>query len=160
DRLPVERLAGGSLTDWAPQAAALRPEQVGLVELAGDLHYRYLVVAAEQHAAEQAVVDAYNARNGGTARALYDLRDVAYLRPPVEQYLTWTGRTYYKGMAFSDLRRLQFDLETTGLNKYRDRIFMIAVRDSSGFEEVLDGTDEAELLRRFVALVLARDPDV
>ena len=160
DSLAVERLAGGDLAAWAAQATALGPDQVGLVELAGDLHYRYLVVAASLGPVEEAVIDAHNARHGGTARALYDLRDVAYLRPPVEQYLTWTGRTYYKGMAFADLRRLQFDLETTGLNKYRDRIFMIAVRDSSGFEEVLDGTDEAELLRRFVALVLARDPDV
>jgi DNA polymerase I len=160
DGLAVERLGGGELAAWAARAAAMGPDQVGLVELAGDLHYRYLVVANGQSVAEQTVTDAYNARTGGMARALYDLRDVTYLRPPVEQYLTWTGRTYYKGMAFADLRRLQFDLETTGLNKYRDKIFMIAVRDSSGFEEVLDGTDEAELLRRFVALFLARDPDV
>jgi DNA polymerase elongation subunit (family B) len=160
DRLAVDRLSGSDLGAWAAQAATMGPDQVGLVELAGDLHYRYLVVANGQGVAEQAITDAYNARNGGTARALYDLRDVTYLRPPVEQYLTWTGRTYYKGMAFADLRRLQFDLETTGLNKYRDKIFMIAVRDSTGFEEVLDDTDEAELLRRFVALFLARDPDV
>ncbi|HEY7060945.1 MAG TPA: DNA polymerase domain-containing protein [Chloroflexota bacterium] len=160
ERVPVERLEGGDLAAWAPQAAALRPEQVALAELAGDLHYRYLVVAPSLAVAEQAVVDAYNARNGGTARALYDLRDVAYLRPPVEQYLTWTGRTYYKGMAFTDLRRLQFDLETTGLNKYRDKIFMVAVRDSAGFEQVLDSTEEPALLEAFAALFRERDPDV
>jgi hypothetical protein len=84
DGLAVERLPGGELASWAAQAAAMGPDQVGLVELAGDLHYRYLVVAAGQGAVEQAVTDAYNTRNGSTARALYDLRDVTYLRPPVE----------------------------------------------------------------------------
>ncbi len=190
--LPVERLPAG---DFAA-ANRLAPGQVGLVELAGSQHYRYLVLAAGTAAAEQAIVDAANARGVGTshdpspddadgpieepvrrssrsgaARALYDLRDLVYSRPPVEQYLTWTGRTYYKGMAFADLRRLQFDLETTGLYPRQHRIFMIAVRDSTGFEQVLSverraeakeqrDADEAALIRAFVALVRERDPDV
>jgi hypothetical protein len=36
--------------------------------------------------------------------------------PPEEQYLVATGRTYFRGLAFDDLHRLQFDLETTGLD--------------------------------------------
>jgi DNA polymerase, archaea type len=167
DGLAVERLPAGDLE----AASALRPGQVGLVELDGEQHYRYLVLAEGIGAAEQAVVDAANARNGGTARALYDLRDQAYYRPPVEQYLTWTGRTYYKGMAFDDLRRLQFDLETTGLYPRQHRIFMVAVRDSTGFEQVLSvegraetkdarDADEAALIHAFVALLRERDPDV
>ncbi|HZU07550.1 MAG TPA: DNA polymerase domain-containing protein [Chloroflexota bacterium] len=154
--LPVVRLPADALAELTPPAGG----RVGLVELAGDLHYRYLVLAETLDPVEQAVVDAYNAQTGAAARSLYDLREAVYCRPPVEQYLIWTGRTYYKGLAYTDLRRLQFDLETTGLDRYRDRIFLIAVRDSTGFERVLEGDDEAALLREFVALVRARDPDI
>src|SRR5207237_1298993 len=52
--------------------------------------------------------------------------------PPDEQYLVATGRTYFRGLAFDDLRRMQFDLETTGLDAARDRIFLVAVRDPAG----------------------------
>jgi len=52
---------------------------------------------------------------------------------PIEQFLTLTGRTFFRDMAFEDLRRLQFDLETTGLDEERDRIFMISMRDNSGW---------------------------
>ena len=34
--------------------------------------------------------------------------------PPEEQYLVATGRTYFRDLAFDELRRLQFDLETHG----------------------------------------------
>ena len=144
-------------------ARALGPGEVGLVALAGDLHYRYLVLGYGLAAVEQAVVEAHNARTGQQARSLYDLRDVVYARSAVEQYLIGTGRTYYKGLGYHHLRRLQFDLETTGLNRYRDQIFMIAVRSSDGWEQVLDIADlgdEPALLHRFVELVREHDPDV
>jgi DNA polymerase I len=144
-------------------ARQLRPGEVGLVELRGDLHYRYLVLGYGLAAVEQAVVAAYHARTGEQARGLYDLRDVVYARSPVEQYLIGTGRTYYKGLGYHDLRRLQFDLETTGLNRFADQIFLIAMRGSDGWEAVLDLAelgDEAALLRRFVELVREYDPDV
>src|SRR5207302_8930050 len=54
------------------------------------------------------------------------------------------------------------DLETTGLNEDRDRIFMVSMRDSSGWQEALDtgSLSEAHLLERFVELIQVRDPDV
>ncbi|MBV9545042.1 MAG: ribonuclease H-like domain-containing protein [Chloroflexi bacterium] len=57
---------------------------------------------------------------------------------------------------------MQFDLETTGLDEERDRIFMISVKDSQGCNESLDSghLTEQELIRRFVELVRRRDPDV
>jgi DNA polymerase, archaea type len=81
----------------------------------------------------------------------------------VEQYLIASGRNYFRGLQFSDLHRLQFDLETTGLDPETSRIFMVSVRDSSGFEAVLEAaevTDEAQLIRDLIALILERDPDV
>jgi DNA polymerase elongation subunit (family B) len=85
--------------------------------------------------------------------------------PPEEQYLVATGRTYFRGLAFDDLHRLQFDLETTGLDAKRDRIFMVAVRDPAGETHVLEAEGrgdeaEAELIRRLVTTIQAADPDV
>jgi DNA polymerase elongation subunit (family B) len=85
--------------------------------------------------------------------------------PPEEQYLVATGRTYFRDLSFDDLSRMQFDLETTGLNPDRDRIFMIAVREPSGATATLevpsDGSaGEAALIRELVARVKAVDPDV
>lgn len=66
-----------------------------------------------------------------------------------------TGRTYFGGMAFEDLARLHFDLETTGLDPRQDRIFLIAVRHPDGTTETLEaegGDDraEAELIEQLV----------
>ena len=84
---------------------------------------------------------------------------------PEEQYLVATGRTYFRGLDFHQLHRMQFDLETTGLDPARDRIFMIATRDPFGAVEVLEarGADEAaeaDLIRRLAAKIAAADPDV
>lgn len=75
--------------------------------------------------------------------------------------LTLSGRTLFKGMVYEDMLRMQFDLETTGLssNAYGSRILLIAVSDSTGFKDVLEG-EERNLLQRFVELVAERDPDV
>ena len=51
---------------------------------------------------------------GSSARARR--RTTVLALPPEEQYLVATGRTYFRDLAFDDLRRLQFDLETTGLD--------------------------------------------
>jgi DNA polymerase, archaea type len=76
-----------------------------------------------------------------------------------EQYLMQTGRTCFKGLEYHDLRRLQFDLETTALSPKDGEIFLIAVRDSSGFETLLEGS-EADLIRALVDTIQNRDPDV
>ncbi len=138
-------------------------------ELDGPGHLRYVVSAANGRALEAAVLEGASRRLGRTLTRLADLGDDEYLSvPPEEQYLVATGRTYFRGLAFDDLHRMQFDLETTGLDAGCERIFMIAIRDNRGFTAVLDTKDggledtaaEADLLRRFAAVVRERDPDV
>ena len=92
-------------------------------------------------------------------------KEAILVLPAEEQYLVATGRTYFRDLTFDQLHRMQFDLETTGLDPERDRIFMIAVRDQTGVAELLEATGEgdaaeAELIRRLVAKVNAADPDV
>src|SRR5688572_19629499 len=69
-----------------------------------------------------------HAQDGRRLRALRDLgKDRLLLLPPDEQYLVATGRNYFRGLSFDQLHRLQFDLETTGLDAAVDRVIMIAV---------------------------------
>jgi DNA polymerase elongation subunit (family B) len=137
-------------------------------ELDGHGHLRMLVSATNGGALEAAVLRGASARLGRHVTRLADLGDDACLwLPPEEQYLVATGRTCFRDLAFDDLHRLQFDLETTGLDPRRDAIFLIAVRDSRGMECVLDvgdgeptRTTEADLIRRLAALIREHDPDV
>ena len=97
------------------------------------------------------------------------------LTDPVQQYLTATGRTLFKGMDFAELRRMQVDIETFCTEGYEfsnaerpgDHLMAIAVSDSSGWEELIlvkagAGLDRSEkaALERLTALVKERDPDV
>jgi DNA polymerase elongation subunit (family B) len=120
------------------------PRDVTVRELSGPGELRYLV-------------------SGEDGRQLQYCRDLgkahALVLPAEEQFLVATGRTYFQGLRFDDLRRLQFDLETTGLDPERDRIFLIAVRDPAGAVEVLEG-DEPHLIARLAERIRVTDPDV
>ena len=85
------------------------------------------------------------------------------LRSPVEQYLVRSRRTLFKGMVFSDLRRLQIDIETTGLDPHdpESQIIVVAIRSGASVEEIFSlRTHEAELLERVTERVRELDPDV
>jgi DNA polymerase, archaea type len=65
-------------------------------------------------------------------------------------------------MTYHDLHRLQFDLETTSLDPARGRIFLVAIRDNRGFEQVLEAAtpeEEAKLIHTLCKLIRERDPD-
>jgi DNA polymerase elongation subunit (family B) len=161
-----------SLRDVSHLGRRLRPERDGAApgcvtyrELEGPGELRWLVRADDARTISDAVLRGASRRYGRALVHLRELgRDEAIALSPEEQYLVASGRTYFRGLEFDDLRRLQFDLETTGLDFERDRIFMVAVRDSSGHTDVLeaerDGDEaEASLLRRLVARIHEADPD-
>lgn len=135
-------------------------------ELKGPGELRYLVSAGEARTLTSAVLQGAARRLGRRIGHLRDLGQEAVLAlPPEEQYLVSTGRTYFRDLSFDQLHRMQFDLETTGLDPNCNRIFMVAVRDPSGVIEVLEAHDdgdaaEAELIGRLIAKVQAADPDV
>ncbi len=135
-------------------------------ELDGPGALRFHVSANSAKVLITAVVRAAAQRLGRRIEHIGDISKSSILALPAEeQYLVESGRAYFHGLAFDQLHRLQFDLETTGLNADRDRIFMIAVRDPRGRVDVLeaataDDRGEADLIRRLVAAIQTADPDV
>lgn len=136
-------------------------------ELEGEGALRYLVDAADGTTLREAVLRGARATLGARIESLRDLGSACVLSlPPEEQYLVATGRTYFRNLRFDQLRRLQLDLETTGLDAQHDRVFLVAVRSPAGKAQTLevDGplTDRTErtLLQRLVEYVRAEDPDV
>ncbi len=87
---------------------------------------------------------------------------VLAIKSPITQYLVGTGNTMFKDMAFGDLRRLQLDIETLGLDpgEPEAEVIMIALRQGDQEDVLVQETTEAELLERLVEAIQRLDPDV
>lgn len=136
-------------------------------ELGGPGELRYLVSAEHFSTLTSAVCTGASRRLGKSINHIRELdeNDQVLALPLDEQYLVASGRTYFKDLSFDDLRRMQFDLETTGLDASHDRVFMISVRYPDGRTDTLeaathDDAGEAELIRRLVTSIRDCDPDV
>jgi DNA polymerase, archaea type len=137
------------------------------VELAGDFRFRYLVTFGSAAALEAAKrhLRAVSGKSPSAAEAPYFV-----LTDPIEQHLMLTGTSFFMGLEFQALRRLQLDIETytsggfefASAGREGDRITAVAITDSEGFERVLDGRamDERAMLEELVRIVRERDPDV
>jgi DNA polymerase elongation subunit (family B) len=129
--------------------------------LEGDAGYRFLLSAPSFQAIEDALIVGAG-RLGRPIARLRDLGDEIHQLGFVEQYLVATGRTYFRGLAYPDLSRMQIDLETTSLDPAQGYVFLAAVRHGD-FEATLEAPqpeDEAAVLADLFALVRERDPDV
>ncbi len=149
-RLQAQTLAGAE-----PDAAFTYEE------LPGDGIFKFLIQTRHWTNLKNAIMEGAK-RDGREARSLNDLQDY-YALGLTEQYLIATGKTCFKGLEYRDLVRLQFDLETTGFRASDSRIILIAVRDSTGFEALLEAPeprDEAQAIRDLVRIIQQRDPDV
>ena len=172
-RVHVWRRVDGALV---PEQVAFRPwllvdsvaglvdgpqrDRVTVRELAGDGELRYVVRADDMATLSSAVIRAASRRLGQPVNHVRDLGDSVLVLPAEEQYLVATGRTMFRGLALTDVRRMQIDLETTGLDPQHDRIFLCAIRAPDGEVALLEDTDEARLVAAIVAHVRAIDPDV
>src|SRR5690349_13420369 len=127
-------------------------------KLKGDLKFNWLVT-----------VDSWKElialRNGlKSAR-----RDFFAFSDPIQQYLTATGRTLFKDLAFEELKRMQLEVLAVAGGAdpaTNDHIMSIALSDNTEWEELIvvdpNNIEESErnALRRLTAVVKERDPDV
>ena len=69
--------------------------------------------------------------------------------PPSEQFLIQSGKRLFKGIDdYNGLHRLQFDLETAGLDASRHEIFQVGIKDNHGFEIILETKGDTPKERR------------
>lgn len=88
---------------------------------------------------------------------------------PVEQYMIRSGKRLFKGYDnYDDLKRLQFDIETDGLNPEIHGINQIGIRTNKGFEKIITVTgvgqerrdNEIKAIIEFVSILASEKPDV
>jgi len=78
-------------------------------------------------------------KNGGVDLFNQDFRKYFVTFSPAEQYLIQTKKRLFKGIEdYNDTHRLQFDLETEGLDARTQPVFQIGIKDNRGFEYVLE----------------------
>ena len=155
------------------------------VKLDGSNYYQYLCIFhkwSDMRAALRKVTENLPQRDsfghGGTAAFTVDYspeggrsdkaEEVYVKLDPVFQFLMQAGITLFKDMEFTELRRMQLDIETFSkfnfsvASRPEDRIILISLSDNSGWEYVIDGREksEAEMLTELVEIITRRDPDV
>lgn len=88
---------------------------------------------------------------------------------PIEQFMMETGKRQFKGYDdYDQLLRMQFDLETEGLDPKHDCISQIGIRTNRGFEKILpvigEGQEkldnEIKALEEFFNIIKDIKPDV
>ncbi len=138
-----------------------------LEPLSGDNDLRYIAIFDSWQACLRAR-DYLQKISGRTSSSL----DAPYLflSDPAHQYLLLTGKTLFKGLAYSDIHRMALDIETACAPGFEfsnplrneDRIISISLMDNRGYSEVLFGRElsEKEMLEALVERILRLDPDV
>ena len=137
------------------------------IPLEGDAFYSTLV-EVEDWTTLQSLIRFLKKRTGagpGDPRGPY-----LVITDRVTQFLLRSGKTLFKGMAYSDIHRLQLDIETRctpgfefpNAEREGDRIIMVSLSDSTGWETCLSGhrMDERTLLEQLIQTIRLRDPDV
>jgi hypothetical protein len=93
----------------------------------------------------------FNSRNDyrdATSGLSNDDYSVLAIRSPITQFLVRSGITLFKDMQFEQLRRLQLDIETLGLDPTipEAEVIMVALRQDDHEEVLIQETNEAEHL--------------
>ena len=124
-------------------------------KLRGDLKYGWLITVDSW---KELIALRNGLKNAG--------RDFFALTDSIQHYLTATGRTLFKDLAFEELKRMQIEVLSTDGSGDSDHVMSIALSDNTGWEELIivdaNNVEESErnALRRLTALVKERDPDV
>jgi DNA polymerase elongation subunit (family B) len=124
-------------------------------KLRGDLSYAWLITVDSW---KELIALRNGLKNVG--------RDFFAFTDPIQHYLTATGRTLFKDLAFEELKRMQIEVLSTDGSSDSDHIISIALSDNTGWEELIvvdpNNIEESErnALRRLTALIKERDPDV
>lgn len=99
-----------------------------------DKGFKFLVTCSESHSKLNWFFKegGFNPREGDNSKLIFKFA-------PDEQFMIQTGKRLFKGFEdYDDLHRLQFDLETQGLDPMGNPIFQIGIRDNRGYERIIE----------------------
>jgi DNA polymerase elongation subunit (family B) len=119
-------------------------------KLRGDLKYAWLITV---NSWKELIALRNGLKNAG--------RDFVAFTDPIQHYLTATGRTLFKDLAFEKLKRMQLEVLAND-----EQIMSIALSDNTGWDELIivdsNNLEESDrnAIRRLTALIKERDPDV
>jgi len=148
------------------------PKSFWLKKLEGSNFYQYICAFQRVHDMWDAVRYVLEKINQAQERRIDSYTDTEhiFLRPDTNtQFLMQSGKTLFKGMEFSDIYRMQLDIETyskaykfSNAERPEDRIILISLSDNRGWETVLGGkqVDEKDLLSQCIDIIQKKDPDV
>ncbi|MBQ9338140.1 MAG: DNA polymerase II [Lentisphaeria bacterium] len=141
---------------------------IRVTELAGSGDFRFKAEFdnADQYDEAVAMLKKTTGFSGGQLNAPFRL-----FSDQMQQFLIQHDLRLFTGMAFPEVRRMQFDIETLcspgydfpNADREADAVIIISMSDSTGWEKVLSLADfpsEKELLEAFAETVRERDPDI
>ena len=151
-------------------------EKFWVVALGGTNYYQCLVIFKSWKTHKSAFDFINKKRYGDTtennSKNAFSSSSLVYNKgDSITQYLLQSGKTLFKGMMFTDLYRIQIDIETNYDPERKrgktsgysdDEIIIVSMSDSRGWEAVLHSKNrsEKELLEECVSLIMTMDPDV
>src|SRR6516225_216685 len=124
-------------------------------KLRGDLKYGWLITVDSW---KELIALRNGLKNAG--------RDFFAFTDPIQHYLTATGRTLFKDLAFEELKRMQIEVLSINGSGDTEHIMSIALSDNTEWQELIvvdtNNIEESErnALRRLTGLIKERDPDV
>ncbi len=129
-------------------------------ELAGNNHYRNVVVFDNW-------TNYYDAVRTVERNADQPFPPLVQVSNPAQQYLMQSGKTLFKQMQLSDVRRMQLDIEVSSNGSFpvasrkSDEVIIVALSDNTGWEHLVHShKTEADLLSEVITIIRDRDPDV
>ncbi len=141
-------------------------------ELQGENYYRYVCAfkrLSDMWDAIRFIVEKVNRTSQKKIESYTEIEQIHLKADTSTQYLIQSGKTLFKGMQFSDLHRLQLDIETysrsykfSNAGRSEDRIILISLSDNRGWEKTLGGKNVSEptLLEECIRIIRENDPDV
>jgi DNA polymerase, archaea type len=148
-----------------------------LKKLSGSNFYQYLAIFRGWKNYRQALDFINGRRSSGLSSqpdqsALNDSNALLYNKgDAVTQYFLQSGKTFFKGLLFDDVYRMQLDIETyyRPEGKYEsrpsigeDEIIIVSLCDNRGWECVIHSKNsgEKQLLETLIEVIAVKDPDV
>jgi len=139
-------------------------------KMEGSGEYQYLSVFDDWNSMWRAVRTIYrNLKIENVPTTIFsDVPEIYIKTDPVTQFLLQSGETFFKGLEYEDLIRMQLDIETyftkgfSQPSRPSDRIIVIVLSDNSGWEKVISGEklSEKEMLIELMNTIIERNPDI